>query len=211
MTSSLTSLSCASFTDKLAAKEPVPGGGGAAALAGALAAALASMVGNYTRGKKLYAAYEAEVERALDDAEQARRELLSLVDADAEAFEPLSRAYGIPKSDPRRAEALEAATKRALEPPLSIAHQVAGLVPTLELLGEKGSRMLRSDVGCAAYLAAAALRCAALNVRVNTRSLDDRAFADKVEAEVAALLADEAVRADELGDRVAMLYTGKEQ
>lgn len=210
MTEPLISLSCVAFAEKLAAKEPVPGGGGASALAGALAAALASMVGNYTRGKKLYAAYEADVERALDAAEAARLELLSLIDADAAAFEPLSRAYGIPKEDPTRAAALESATRLALEPPLAVARAVAGLVPALELLGEKGSRMLRSDAGCAGYLASAALRCAALNVRVNLRGLDDAAFAAAVESEVAGLLADECARAEALGERVTRLYLGGE-
>ena len=206
MSESLTSASCSEFSRQLASKRPVPGGGGAAALVGALAAALASMVGNYTAGKKLYAAYEADIERALDEAETARRALLALVDADAAAFEPLSLAYGIPKGDLGREAALESATRRALEPPLAMVREVAGLVPVLELLGKKGSRMLRSDVGCGAYLAGAALRCAALNVYVNTRSLADRAYASALNDEVEDLVFEFGERADSLAESVSAHY-----
>ncbi len=201
----LTSLSCDSFSEKLFSKEPVPGGGGAAALVGALAASLAGMVGNYTTGKKIYAAYEADTQQALASAEASRAALMALVDEDARAFEPLSRAYGIPKGAEGREEALEQATRAALLPPLKMAREVAGLAPTLEFLGKKGSKMLRSDVGCAAFLAAAALRCAVLNVSVNTRSLKDRGHAAEVDAEVDGLLAC-AARLDALGSEVQAYY-----
>ena len=203
---SLSTLSCDAFSEKLFSKEPVPGGGGAAALAGALAASLAGMVGNYTAGKKTYAAYEDDVQAALVSAEASRAALIALVDEDAAAFEPLSRAYGIPKGAEGREEALEEATKTALLPPLKMAREIAGLVDVLEALGEKGSKMLRSDVGCGAFLAAAALRCAAINVSVNTRSLADRDYAAEVDAEVAGLLA-AADRADALGSAVASSFS----
>ena len=201
----LTTLSCDAFSEKLFSKEPVPGGGGAAALAGALAASLAGMVGNYTAGKKIYAAYEADTQRALSSAEASRAALMALVDEDACAFEPLSRAYGIPKGSEGRDEALEQATRAALLPPLMMAREIAGLADTLEFLGKKGSKMLRSDVGCGAFLAAAALRCAALNVSVNTRSLKDRGYAAEVDAEVAGLLG-AATRLDALGAEVQAYY-----
>ena len=107
MAEKLTGKSLAAFTEVLAAKEPVPGGGGAAAAAGALGAALCIMVGNYTVGKKKYAAYEADVLRIMDEAERLRVELIRLVDADAEAFTPLSQAYAIPKEDPKQQQVLE--------------------------------------------------------------------------------------------------------
>ncbi len=201
----LTTLSCGAFTEKLFAKEPVPGGGGAAALVGALAASLAGMVGNYTSGKKIYAAYETDTQKALVAAEKSRLALLALVDEDAAAFEPLSRAYGIPKENEGRDEALEQATRAALLPPLKMAREIAGLAGTLEFLGKKGSKMLRSDVGCGAFLAAAALRCAALNVSVNTCSLKDRAYAAEVDAEVAGLLST-ASSLDALGAEIAAYY-----
>lgn len=99
--------SCQGFLDALASKAPVPGGGGASALAGALGAALATMVGNYTVGKKKYAHVEEDVRRLMADAEEIRAQLLAQVDADAAAFEPLSRAYAIPKDDPSREAVME--------------------------------------------------------------------------------------------------------
>ena len=97
----LTTHSCTAFAEALASKASVPGGG-AAAMAGALGIALCSMVGNFTTGKKKFAAVEEDVQRMLAEGEALRIRLLELVDADAEAFEPLSRAYSIPKDDPTR-------------------------------------------------------------------------------------------------------------
>ena len=103
MAEPLTNLSCTEFAAVLAAKQSVPGGGGAAALVGALGAALCSMVGNFTTGKKTYAAVEDDVQRMLADAEEVRLRLIDLVADDATAFFPLSQAYAIPKEDPSRA------------------------------------------------------------------------------------------------------------
>mgnify|MGYP002510611570 CR=1 FL=1 len=202
MDKALTRETCAAFADALAAKASVPGGGGAAAYAGALAAALGNMVGNFTVGKKAYAAVEDDMRRLLVEGDAARARLLALVDEDAAAFEPLARAYGIAADDPTRADALEEATRGALQPPLETMRQVVHVVELLEEMGEKGSRMLLSDVGCGAALAAAALRAASMNVFVNTKGLRDRALADEVEAECDELLAC-ASRADALADRVA--------
>ena len=194
--------SCTAFADALAAKVSVPGGGGAAAYVGALAVALGSMVGNFTTGKKKYAEYEEDVQRMLREGEVLRARLLALVDEDAAAFYPLSEAYGIPKEDSTRAERLEAATKAALAAPLEMMRCVARTVELLEEMNVKGSRMLISDVGCGATLAAAALRAASLNVFINTKSLVDREFATQVEAEADALLA-YAPRADAVYAQVA--------
>ena len=208
MAEKLTDLSSAEFAEALASKQSVPGGGGAAALAGAMAAALCSMVGNFTSGKKTYAAYQADVERMLADAEAVRCRLVELVDADAEAFEPLSRAYGIPKDDPTRAEVLEAATKGACVAPLEMMRACAKAVELLEEMELKGSRMLLSDVGCGGALAAAALEAAALNVVVNTKTLADRAHAEALEAEVDELLATYVPRANAVYARVAEKLRG---
>ena len=198
---------CAAFADALAAKVSVPGGGGAAAYVGALAVALCSMVGNFTVGKKKYAEYEADVCRMLAQGEEIRARLLALVDEDAEAFYPLSAAYAIPKEDPTRAERLEECTKAALAGPLEMMRQVARAVELLEEMQVKGSRLLASDVGCGAACAAAALRSAALNVFVNTRTLADRDFAARVEAEADALLA-YVPRADSVADAVTASLRG---
>lgn len=183
---------CAEFAAQLAAKQSVPGGGGAAAYAGALAVALGSMVGNFTAGKERYAAFEPDLQRMLAESEAIRQRLLELVDEDAQAFEPLSKAYGIPKDDPSRAAVLEEATKSALVAPLEMMRQISAAVSILEELQEKGSRMLLSDVGCGAALAAGALRAASLNVFVNTKALQDRAYAEAVNDEAEALLANAA-------------------
>ena len=163
------------FSNHLAAKEPVPGGGGAAALIGALAAALGSMAGNYTVGKKAYAAHEPEVKAAIEEAEGLRLRMLALVDADAEAFEPLSKAYALPKDDPAAEAARQDAARNAVLAPIGIVQCCAELAPVLETLRAYGSRLMQSDVGCAAYAGAAAMECAWLNVLVNLRTLPEGA------------------------------------
>lgn len=184
------------FVHVLAAKEPVPGGGGAAALVGALGVALCSMVGNYTTGKKAYAAVEDDVQRMMAQAESVRNRLLDLIREDAEAFLPLSRAYAIPKDDPSRTQTLEEATKRACAAPLEMMRQVCEAIDLLVEMGEKGSRMLLSDVGCGLYLCRAALEAASLNVYVNTKALEDRAFATATEEEVNDMLGTYVQRAE---------------
>lgn len=193
---------CADFAEALAAKEPVPGGGGAAALVGALGVALCSMVGNFTTGRKRYAAHEDDVQRMLADAEAVRLRLIELVDQDAEAFYPLSKAYGIPKDDPTRAEVLEAATKNACDAPVEMMRQICKAIELLEEMGEKGSKMLLSDVGCGALLCRAALGAAGLNVFVNTKTLRDRAFAEATEAECDGMLAEYGPRAEACAAKV---------
>lgn len=196
MAERLTDRSCASFAEVLAAKESVPGGGGAAALVGALGVALCSMVGNFTTGKKTYAAVEQDVQRMLAEATDVRLRLLQLVEEDAEAFYPLSQAYAIPRDDPRRAEVLEEATKQACSAPVEMMRQICHAIELLEEMGEKGSRMLVSDVGCGALLCRAALEAASMNVFVNTKTLGDRAFAERVESECDAMLAEYLPRAE---------------
>lgn len=161
------------FSARLAAKEPVPGGGGAAALIGALAAALGSMAGRYTIGKKAYAAHEPEVLAAVQAADELRLRLLAFIDADAEAFAPLSNAYALPKDDPNTEAALIEATRGAVLAPIGIVQCCAELAPILETLRSYGSKIMQSDVGCAAYAAAAAMECADLNVLVNLRALPE--------------------------------------
>ena len=180
----LTDLSCTAFAEMLASKAPVPGGGGAAALAGALGVALCSMVGNFTTGKKKYAAYEEDVQRMLAEGETLRARLLELVEADAAAFEPLSRAYAIPKEDPTRDSVLEEAALNACKAPMEMVSCCGEALLLLEEMLEKGSRLLLSDVGCGALLCKAAMESAAMNVFVNTGSLQDRAVAVGMERQV---------------------------
>ena len=183
MSETLTERACEGFAEVLAAKESVPGGGGAAALAGALGVALCSMVGNFTTGKKTYAAVEDDIQRMLADATDVRLRLIQLVQDDAEAFYPLSQAYAIPRDDPRRAAVLEETTKSACAAPLEMMRQICRAIELLEEMGEKGSKMLLSDIGCGALLCRAALEAASLNVFVNTKTLKSRDFAEATEAE----------------------------
>ena len=184
----LTNRTCEGFAEVLASKESVPGGGGAAALVGALGVALCSMVGNFTTGKKKYAEYEDDIQRMLKDAEVLRTQLLAQVNADAEAFYPLSVAYATPKDDPKRGEILEAATINACQAPMEMVRLCAKCIDLLSEMLIKGSKMLISDVGCGALCCKAAMESAALNVFVNTKTLSDRAVADKMENEVNTLL-----------------------
>lgn len=180
----LIQLSCTDFAGALASKAPVPGGGGAAALVGALAVALGSMAANFTAGKKKFAPVEADIQRILWEGEALRLRLLELVDADAQAFEPLSKAYAVPKDDPRRGDILEEASLSACRVPLEILRGCAQVCPLLEELLEKGSKMLITDVGCGALLCKAAMECAAMNVFINTAGLRDRTAATAMEREV---------------------------
>ena len=197
-----THLSCLEFVEKLASKTPTPGGGGAAALAGALGAALCSMVGNYTVGKKKYSEVEEQVLALMSQAEEYRIGLLNLVEKDAEAFEPLSRAYAYPKDAPDREMVLETATKNACAAPLEIVRVCGKVLDLLEEMGRIGSKMLISDVGCGAIITRSAMECAALNVYINTKSLKDRETAEVWEAEVQEKLARSAEKTDRITDDV---------
>ena len=193
---------CGAFLDNLAAKLPVPGGGGASALAGALGAALCTMVGNYTVGKKKYAAVEEDVKALMEEAEALRARLLELVDADAAAFEPLSRAYAIPTDDPGRAEVMEGCLRRAAAVPMEILRLSAKAIELHRRMLDKGSVMVLSDVGTGAALCRAALLGAAVNVKVNTGSMADRAYAQAMDKEADALVAQYRPMAQEIYDTV---------
>ena len=205
----LTEKSCVDFAEVLASKASVPGGGGAAALVGALGVARCSMVGNFTVGKKKYAAVEEDVKSMLAKAEALRVRFLELVEADAVAFEPLSRAYAIPKDDPKRNEILEKATLEACAAPIEMVKCCAEAVELLEEMHVKGSVMLLSDVGCGALLCYAAMEAAAMNVFINTKSLQDRDLADKIEKDVDATLIEYLPRADIIAEAVMKNIRGR--
>lgn len=202
MTETMTEWTCTDLASALASKESVPGGGAAAAYAGALAAALGSMVANFTTGKKKYAAYKEDIQRILEESIRARIRLMELMDADAACFYPLSQAYGIPKDDPTREETLEQCTKAALASPLAMMQETCSVIELLEELEQKGSRLLLSDVGCGAALARAALESAALNVVVNTAGLKDRTFAASTDENCSRMLREYCPRAQAIVDAV---------
>lgn len=181
---SMNDLSIKAFAEELAAKTSVPGGGGAAALAGALAAALGSMVGVFTVGKAKYAVVEPEILALMDKAEELRKQLLDCIDEDAVGFEPLSKAYGIPKDEPGRDETLEKCLHDAAAVPMKILILSCQVIDLQEEFAAKGSTLMISDAGCGAVLAWAAMYAAALNVRVNTKLMKDRAYAEDLNKQV---------------------------
>ena len=185
---SMNDLSVRAFADELAAKTSVPGGGGASALVGALASALGSMVGNFTLGKKKYADVEPDITRLMEEAKELQDGLLACIEKDAEGFEPLSKAYGIPKDAPGRDETLEACLRDAAAVPMEIAELSVKVIVLQEEFAEKGSKLMVSDAGCGAALARAALEGAVLNVRVNTKLMKDREYAQKLNGRADGLL-----------------------
>lgn len=178
------------FLSELSSSAPVPGGGGASAAVGAFAAALGMMVTNLTIGKKKYADYEEEVKAVRDRLEGLRDQLIDLVDGDAVAFEPLSKAYSIPKDDPERDTIMENALYEASVVPMSIMETVLAAAKELEILVEKGSKLAVSDVGVGILFAQAAIEGASLNVYINTKSMKDRERAAALDAKADAIIAE---------------------
>jgi len=182
----LENISCGEFLAGLASAAPTPGGGGACALCGAAGAALASMVANLTAGKKKYAQYAPDIRRILTRAEELRAELLALADRDAEIFEPLSKAYGLPADTEEQKRykdsVMEDALVQACLVPLEIIENAVGAVLLHYELTVKGSRLLISDVGVGVAALRASITGASLNVYINTKMMKDTARAAELNA-----------------------------
>ncbi len=191
-------MSLEDFLEQLASSAPVPGGGGAAALAGALAIALGNMVGSLTTGKKKYVEVEEDIQKLNASSEKLRLELLALMAKDAEVFEPLSKAYAIPKDDPARGPIMARVLKDASLIPLEIMEKCAEALDLIDDYARKGSRLAISDAGCGAAIALGALKSAALNVFINTRSMKDRELAASLNSRVEELLRIYTAKADEI-------------
>jgi formiminotetrahydrofolate cyclodeaminase len=199
-------LSCAEFVSLLGSKAPVPGGGGASALVGAVGTALGNMVGALTAGKKKYAAVEGDMLRLREAAEQLQGEFLALVQRDAEVFEPLSRAYGLPKETEAQQQekdrVMEAALQAACSVPLEIMAKCGEAIRLHEEFAAKGSRLAVSDAGAGVAFCKAALFGASLNVYSNTAAMQDRALAEKYNGKADALLAEYGPLSDRIFDSV---------
>jgi len=193
---------CDEFVEVLSSKAAVPGGGGASALVGAVGIALGAMVGNLTVGKKKYADVEADIIELLDKAAALQAELLRLVDEDAVVFEPLSKAYGIPKDDPTREQVMEDALKLACTVPMDIMRMCARAIELHDEFAAKGSVLALSDAGVGAIFCKAALQGASLNVYINTGSMNDRSYAGSIEAEADAMLGKYCMMADDIFNSV---------
>lgn len=181
------------FTKQLSSAAPVPGGGGASALMGAVSASLCSMVGNLTSGKKKYAEYQADIERIIGDAVKLNEDMLTLIEKDAEAFEPLAKAYSIPKEEPGRDEILEKALYEAALAPLEIVKKSGEAAALIGELTVKGSRLAISDVGVAASACEACAKGASMNVYINTKLMKNREVAADLNKQTLALV-DEVVK-----------------
>ncbi|MCD8054797.1 MAG: cyclodeaminase/cyclohydrolase family protein [Lachnospiraceae bacterium] len=191
---------CEEFVEVLASKAPVPGGGGASALVGAVGMALGNMVGSLTVGKKKYADVQEDILALKGKADALQAELLRLIDKDAEMFEPLSKAYGLPKNtEEERAEKariMEAALKDACSVPMEIMEKVCEAIDLLEEFAAKGTAIAISDVGVGVSCCRAALLGASLNVFINTKSMADRAYAEELNEKAQKMIDTYTVKAD---------------
>lgn len=180
------------YLDTLASKNATPGGGSAAALMGAQAAALTSMVCNLTIGKPKYAEVETEMQALLEKSEMWREVLTGMIKTDVDVFNRLMESYGLPKETDdekvARSAAIQLVLKDATDVPLACAKACAEVIALSQIAAEKGSTAVISDAGVAVMSGYAALKSAALNVYINAASLKDREFADAKLAQLAIVL-----------------------
>jgi len=188
---------CKEFVEVLASAAPVPGGGGAAAFGGSIGMALTNMVGNLTVGKKKYADVEPEVKELLEKGYKVIAELQDLVSKDAEVFEPLSKAYGIPKDDPTRGGKLEECAKVACSVPLEIMRKAYEGIKITNRIAQIGSLLVISDAGCGVVFLKAALESGMLNVTINLSIIKDESYVNSARTEMNQLLEDGKKMADE--------------
>ena len=198
---------CNEFVEVLASKAPVPGGGGASALVGAIGTALGNMVGSLTVGKKKYADVEEEMYELKGKADALQKELLHLIERDAEVFEPLSKAYGMPRNTEEekaeKARVMEIVLKDACSVPMEIMERCCEAIDLIEVFAEKGSTLAISDAGVGATFCKAALEGASLNVFINTKSMKNREYADELNKKADEMLSVYTKKAEEIYQSVA--------
>lgn len=202
----LSQLSCENFAEELSSKKPVPGGGGAAALAGALGVALNSMVANFSKGKKKFIGYEAQHEEILKEGERLRTELLAAIQKDADNFEPLSVAYGLPSATEEEKINKEKVMQKCLKDANCAPMEILDLAYEGILLHEKlleiSSKSIISDIGVGVQLLKAALNSAYLNVLININSITDEGYVAKNKKDAEKLLKDGNQKATEVYENV---------
>ena len=198
----MTMETCRKLVEVLASDAPAPGGGGAAALVGAIGTALGNMVGSLTVDKKKYADVEAEIIDLKAKCDALQKELLDQVEADEVNFLPLAKAYGIPKDDPNRDKVMEEATIIACSTPIKIMELCCQAIDYIKVFADKGSRLAVSDAGCGAVICKAALQAASLNVFINTKSLKNRDVAEDMNRHANVMLNKYGQLADEIFNTV---------
>ena len=193
---------CNEFVEVLGSKAPVPGGGGASALVGAVGTALGNMVGALTVGKKKYADVEEEMKELMAKATTLQDELLHLIERDAVVFEPLSKAYGMPRETEEekaeKARVMEIVLKDACSVPMEIMEKCCEAIDLIVEFAAKGSALAISDAGVGAAFCKAALEGASLNVYINTKSMKNRECAEELNRKCDEMLAVYTVKADEI-------------
>lgn len=203
------------FLEVLSSKQPVPGGGGASALAGALGTALGLMVGNLTVGKKKYAQVEGQVTAMMEQLSFMQKEMVRLADEDARVFAPLAAAYGLPaateEEKAHKDRVMEENLLQASLVPLEIMELAVKVLDILKELEEKGSVMAVSDVGVAVQFTRTALTGAVMNVWINTKSMKNRQKALEINERAQALTKQGTALADEIYDKVLERLKGKQE
>ena len=177
------------FLNAAAAKQPAPGGGSAAALAGALAAAMGEMVVTYSIGKKNLAQHEPELKAALTELTRARALLLDLMAEDQQAYEALTAAKKLPESSPTRQRDFDVALLASIRVPEAMGATALAILQLADNLVEKVNHYLLSDLAVSCELAMATVRCAVYNVRANLPDVADASDRQKIEQTAGALIA----------------------
>lgn len=194
------------YLEVLSSKAPVPGGGGASALAGALGNALGQMVVNLTVGKKKYAEVEEEMQEYLERLKTMQQEFLHLSDCDAEVFAPLAECYRLSSATPEEKEHKETVMEEKLLDasmvPVEIMEKALELLEILDVLADKGSRMAVSDVGVAVQFTRTALLGAVMNVYINTKSMKNREKAEEINQGAKRMIKIGTSQADEIYEKV---------
>ena len=194
--------SCRKFVEVLASDAPAPGGGGAAALVGAIGTALGNMVGSLTVGKKKYADVQDEIVALKAKCDVLQTELLNQVELDEINFLPLAKAYGIPRDDPNRDKIMAEAICIACSTPLKIMELCGEAIGCIAVFAAKGSRLAVSDAGCGAAICKAAMQAASLNIFINTKGMKDRAAAEELNRRANELLEKYCAMADAIFESV---------
>jgi formiminotetrahydrofolate cyclodeaminase len=188
------------FLDELASQKATPSGGSAAAIMGAMGAALVSMVCNLTIGKTQYRDFEEELKSVLTKAEELRRDLTKMIEEDVQAFDAVMCAYGMSRltkdETARRTQAIQTALRAATLVPMRCCRACREVITLGNVVAKRGNRNVVSDAGVAVVAGYAALRSAALNVFTNARAITDRTFAEEQLAELEQLLPEAATAAD---------------
>ena len=194
------------FLDVLSSKEPVPGGGGASALAGALGNALGQMVSNLTIGKKKYALVEDEIKELAERMKGIQGQFSALADQDAKVFAPLAKCYSLPSGTEEekayKAEVMEARLLDASLVPMEIMEKASEMLEIMDILADKGSRMAVSDVGVGVQFIRTALLGAVMNVYINTKSMKNREKAEEMNEKAERLIKEGTEAADRIYQKV---------